>query len=274
MIPILPPRLARLGMALLLGSAFSWTGHALPPAELQQRLQRRDAVTVIDVRSPQLYAKGHIPGAINIPAAGLALKKLPTLGEVVVCGEGLGRDEQACVQAVEDLNAKPGIRAALLDGGFSAWETAQGLTTAPRGMKRSEVTYITYDQLKQSKGTVQLVDLRGSSVQAQAKKSAGKTQPLTDLSREFPGLSVIKDPFNQASKAAAKTAGPVLVLIDNNDGTSEETARKLQLAGNRRVVVLAGGEEIIAHGGRPGLERQGPGLGPVSPAGGTATTSK
>ena len=229
---------------------------AMPPTELQQRIERGDKLTIIDVRSPELYAKSHIPGAINIPASLVAAKRLPALGEVVICGEGLGRDTAATTRALAELNRKPGIRAVSLDGGFSSWDAAQKTTTAERGMKREELVFMTYDQLKRSEEKLVLVDLRGAR-RADGAKSAAVPE-LSDLRREFPRFAVIKDPFTPPVKAAGAVE-PVLVLIDRNDGTAEETARKLRSQGRKRVVVLAGGEEIIARQGRPGLERVGPG---------------
>jgi len=36
-------------------------------ADLVQRLETADAPVILDVRSPEEYAEGHIPGAINVP---------------------------------------------------------------------------------------------------------------------------------------------------------------------------------------------------------------
>jgi rhodanese-related sulfurtransferase len=40
----------------------------MKPAELL-KLQGRDQVVLVDVRTPQAFAAGHLEGAINIPAA-------------------------------------------------------------------------------------------------------------------------------------------------------------------------------------------------------------
>jgi len=37
------------------------------PAELNRVIQRGENINVIDVRDPEDYAKGHIPGAVNLP---------------------------------------------------------------------------------------------------------------------------------------------------------------------------------------------------------------
>lgn len=241
---------------LLLSVAVS-TALALPPSELQKRLDRGDKLTLIDVRKPELYARGHIPGSLNIPASVVAAKRLPAVGEVVVYGEGLGRDSEDAAKAVEQLNQKTGIRAVSLDGGYAAWEAGRHQTTSARGMKREQLTYITYDQLKQSRESLLLVDLRDRGTGGKS-LGATATGPLSDLSKAFPGHKVVKNPFAPADKTAAEAS--VLVLIDRNDGTAESMARRLRADGRSRVAILVGGEEIIAHGGRPGLERVGSGI--------------
>ncbi|MBI5437987.1 MAG: rhodanese-like domain-containing protein [Nitrosomonadales bacterium] len=62
--------LSKLSMALFLlaGSAICMAGVTdIPQAELIQRIKANPAGLILDVRSPEEYAEGHIPGAINIP---------------------------------------------------------------------------------------------------------------------------------------------------------------------------------------------------------------
>lgn len=91
----------------------------LPAGELLKRL-RDGLVTVLDVRPPEEYAAGHLPGAVNIPLAELErhLDSLSQGGEVVAYCRG-----PHCVlayDAVSRLRAK-GIRARRLDGGLPEW---------------------------------------------------------------------------------------------------------------------------------------------------------
>ena len=70
----------------------------LKPAELKALLdQKSDTVTLVDVRDPNEYAEGHIPGAINIPVANFAAKS-GTLDKgkrvIVYCNSG-GRSYNA-----------------------------------------------------------------------------------------------------------------------------------------------------------------------------------
>ena len=57
-------------------------------AELLERLEGENAPVILDVRSPEEYAEGHIPGAINIPydqvAANLDSLESFRIAEVVV----------------------------------------------------------------------------------------------------------------------------------------------------------------------------------------------
>jgi len=238
----------------------AWSASALTVAGLNTQLAQGAKLTVVDVRSTALFTQGHIPGAINIPAALCSQKNLPPLGKVVVCGTGLGRDAEENAAAIA-LARKPGLSVEVLEGGYAAWQSVQGLTTQARGLKPEALNYISYAQLKAAKAEdVVLVDLRH---QAAAKPNATTTnpaaQPLTDLAQAFPGFKVRQSPFSAKPQTASAGAGsgtlPLLVLIDNGDGTAVETARTLQGGGIKRYAILAGGELILARQGQRGLQR-------------------
>lgn len=61
---------SRLGMALFF---LAWSAACnaevtdILQAELMQRIQTNQSGLILDVRSPEEYAEGHIPGAVNIP---------------------------------------------------------------------------------------------------------------------------------------------------------------------------------------------------------------
>jgi rhodanese-related sulfurtransferase len=78
---------------------------------------------VLDVRPPEEYAAGHVPGAINIPLKELEkhLKQLDSDHEIVAYCRG-----PHCVlafDAVAKLREK-GIKARRLEDGFPEWKTA------------------------------------------------------------------------------------------------------------------------------------------------------
>ena len=59
------------------------------------------------------------------------------------------------------------------------------------------------------------------------------------------------------SAAAGSRALPLLVLIDNGDGTAEVMARRLKASGDSRYAILAGGELVLSRNGQSGLQRSG-----------------
>ena len=248
---------------LAIGCLGAWNAGALSVAGLNEQLAEGAKLTIVDVRSTSLFTQGHIPGAINIPAALCSGKNLPPLGKVVVCGAGLGKDAEETAAAAA-LALKPGLSVEVLEGGYAAWQSAQGRTTQPRGLKPEALNYITYAQLKAAKADgVVLVDLRHQPAVKSNAAAAPAAPPLTDLAQAFPGFQISQSAFSAKPQIKSAAAGsgppPLLVLIDNGDGTAVETARALQGGGVKRYAILAGGEVILARQGQPGLQRLGAG---------------
>mgnify|MGYP003507683948 FL=1 len=101
------------------------TKDSLEPVSRDDLLRRAadGDVTVLDVRPPEEYAAGHVPGALNIPVKGLIahLATLPPNQEVVAYCRG-----PYCVlafEAVAQLRAH-GFNARRLEEGFPEWKTA------------------------------------------------------------------------------------------------------------------------------------------------------
>lgn len=105
----------------------TWLAHRdemepVPANELLERA-KKGLVTVLDVRPPEEYAAGHLPGAINVPVDRLEgyLSKLPKRKEVVAYCRG-----PYCLMsfdAVEKLR-KRGWKARRLQDGFPEWRAA------------------------------------------------------------------------------------------------------------------------------------------------------
>ncbi len=94
----------------------------LPRKELLKRV-RDGLVTVLDVRPPEEYAAGHIPGAVNVPLSELKhyLKNINPKQEIVAYCRG-----PHCVlafDAVARLREK-GLKARRLEDGYPEWKTA------------------------------------------------------------------------------------------------------------------------------------------------------
>ncbi len=246
----------------------AYVAFGITPAQVQQRLEAGGKITFVDVRDSVLFERGHLPGALNIPAQLVPEKQLPPIGEVVVYDGGLGAEEAYGGGGGPGRSkVRRDITAEVLDGGYAAWEMAAAATTKLPGLHPESIPLITYAQLQklQSADTV-LVDLRQSAptaTEAPVTKATTKIapMPLTDLAAEFPKARVVQSPFSgvtpQAKAKAANATPPLLVLIDDGDGRARDMARALKANGVTRFVILAGGEQILAVHGQAGLQRIG-----------------
>lgn len=66
---------------------------SIAPEDLIARIESGNAPSIVDVRTPAEFAAGHVPGAINVPLAGLAMGSADLTGVaasavVVYCGHG------------------------------------------------------------------------------------------------------------------------------------------------------------------------------------------
>lgn len=106
---------------------------SLEPVQADELLDRSrlGLFTVLDVRPPEEYAAGHLPGAINITLAELEqqLERLPIEKEVIAYCRG-----PYCVlsfEAVARLRER-GFQARRLEQGYPEWKLAQKSSNAER----------------------------------------------------------------------------------------------------------------------------------------------
>lgn len=85
-------------------------------------LLRDGKAQVVDVREPEEFAAGHIPGAVNLPLSAFAASDLPVASDRVLilnCQGGkrsaMALDRCAVAEATVDTH---------LAGGFGAWQSA------------------------------------------------------------------------------------------------------------------------------------------------------
>ena len=95
----------------------------ISPSEVEALLEDDDPPRVVDIRSPGEFARGHVPGSVNVPFAELP-RRVETLSDathvVTVCPHG-----QASVQAARLIKSYEGIDDAVVEsmrGGLEAWE--------------------------------------------------------------------------------------------------------------------------------------------------------
>ena len=90
------------------------------PADLQSRLQNGEQIVVIDVREPDEFNRGKIPGAYTIPRGVLEMQldgRLPHEATVVLyCGAG-ARSALAC-RSLADMGYE---KVENLQGGWHGW---------------------------------------------------------------------------------------------------------------------------------------------------------
>ncbi|MDS0294028.1 rhodanese-like domain-containing protein [Halogeometricum luteum] len=95
----------------------------IDPAEVESLLDGADAPRVVDIRSPETFDRGHIPGSENVPFAELPDRVADFEGEeriVTVCPHG-----KASVQAARLIGSYEGTADARVEsmrGGLEAWE--------------------------------------------------------------------------------------------------------------------------------------------------------
>jgi rhodanese-related sulfurtransferase len=91
-------------------------------AALLKRMKQKDAsMIVLDVRTPEEYADGHVPGAINIPYTHLParISELPDAGDkdiVIYCATGV-----RAARAASRFRDNGFTRLLHLDGDMKAW---------------------------------------------------------------------------------------------------------------------------------------------------------
>jgi rhodanese-related sulfurtransferase len=100
---------------------------SISPQELEERLAQPEPPLLLDVRTPEEFRAGHIPGAINVPheqVAGRTAGLASAHGVAVYCMKG-----PRARLAERALLASGATGVVHLEGGFSAWQ-AEGLPVA------------------------------------------------------------------------------------------------------------------------------------------------
>jgi len=96
----------------------------ITPEELHERLESGDSPQIIDIRNPDAFAAGHIPGALNVPMneRPSRIDEIEWEDDVVVtCPIG-----QSSIQAARLIGSYEGVADAdavrSMKGGYDAWE--------------------------------------------------------------------------------------------------------------------------------------------------------
>lgn len=89
--------------------------------DVHEALSREPDFVLIDVRSPQVYARGHVPGAVNVPHAkiiGSRMTQYPsgTLFVVYCAGPHCNGAQRGAIRL-----ARLGLLVKLMIGGMTGW---------------------------------------------------------------------------------------------------------------------------------------------------------
>src|SRR5262249_19861894 len=108
----------------LAGAERSQQRNAIAPSDLLARIDRGEALAILDVRSAGEFAAGHVPGAVNIPFDAVTSRMRDVRGSVdeqlfVYCGHG-----PRAYLAARSLRRGGRGRVVMLTGHFSAWRRA------------------------------------------------------------------------------------------------------------------------------------------------------
>ena len=227
----------------------------LSVSEFDQKLGADSSVQLVDVRTPEEFAQGHLAGALNIDWEGADFKKkvkeeLTTARPVMVyCRSGRRSAESAL------FLHEQGFKVYNMKGGIGAWTEAGKRVTkyeverfwTPAG-EPVEITLIKHGSLE--------IGYQGLSIQIDPVAGLGKP---TDYATEFPKADVILVTHEHGDhleeSTIASLIGPNTILILN--GKSQKQIGRGLVMKNGESRELPGGiklEAVPAYNTTPGRE--------------------
>ena len=114
--------LALLALAGPAAAGHPWTPPLLTidAASLRQLTEAGRPVLAVDVRPPEAYAGGRLPGARSIPLSSLVARQREVPADALVVLYAAGLDEAAT--AYRYLRSAGHTNVFVLEGGFAAWQ--------------------------------------------------------------------------------------------------------------------------------------------------------
>lgn len=208
-------------------SAASAAPPSISPNALRLLLLTKAAdLAIIDVRPPDAYAKSHIQGAKNVPAAAVARAGLDRNAHIVVyCSEAVC---PLSTGAANQLIANGYTKVELLEGGFGEWINkgypVQSTAGTPVITPNHARTTAEDARAEMSAGTTLALDVRPANEFSAGHLPHARSAPLEQLDTEMLRLP-------KASK---------ILVYDLSAARSRQAAEKLTAAGFN-VSELSGG---------------------------------
>jgi hydroxyacylglutathione hydrolase len=162
---------------------------ALAPAEFEALAEARQAL-VLDVRPDADFARGHVPGSINIGLGGQFAPwvgaLIPDLKQPIVLVVPQGREEEAVTRL-----ARVGYDATLgyLDGGVEAWAASGRETDTVHRISAAE-----FAQLKDEK-PAPMIDVRREREFNGSHVAGSVNRPLDFINEQFGEFKTAPQPF-------------------------------------------------------------------------------
>ncbi len=96
----------------------------ITPEEVNEKLENGEDLQVVDIRAPRQFARGHIPGAENIPFPELPRRvEQYDWGEKIVVACPIGQSSQQAARMLESYEGVDEDAQVLnLEGGYRDWE--------------------------------------------------------------------------------------------------------------------------------------------------------
>ncbi|HEY6871729.1 MAG TPA: rhodanese-like domain-containing protein [Geobacteraceae bacterium] len=167
---------------------------------------------LVDVRSEASFAESHIEGAVNIPAALLATKRLPKGKVIVLEDDSLGqrKGREAAVALLKNGHEK----VYLLAGGIPAWQEEKypvaGKGSAPifRSVMPDDITWAQNNRIP-----LRIFDVRGEAEQAQGPVSQAQAVEGNNLPERLEKVKTIIGVAGKKGLAAKLEDSATTILI-------------------------------------------------------------
>lgn len=210
-------------------------------ATLLARFERQESFYAVDVRLPDAYCAGHVPGSVSLPAGQVLLESEAVLPVAALPVVVIGANDVQADWAASHLRLLGWRDVSVLAGGVDAWGASRALA---RGLDAAwTVTTTVPRELEISPGEWQrdparwdVLDVRSVGEWGIAHLPDSRCVPRGSLERVLPELQGSAQPLLLVSSRGVRAS------------LAAQTLRSL-LAGRREVRVLAGGLQAVRAAG-------------------------